>query len=330
MILSNFSGSTSTLTVNMASGTTNYGGVLANGLGTLSLTLSGAGTLVLSGTGSYGGGTTVSGGVLQLGSAGALSTAGSLTVSGGTLDLGTFTATTTAAVSFQGGVTQNGTIVNNGAAYDGQAGTVSASLQGTAGLNKRSGGTLLLSGNNSYGGGTTINAGAVAQGVANALPYGSAAGDLTINSPGLFLLNGQNAQINGLWGNGTVDSQAGSRRLYLDRGQQQCQQHLQRRDPEHADRHRRADQDRQRHAGPDRRQQQFQRGLEREQRRAASGHLGQRRRQQQRQWYDRVGRRQRSGHVGIYRQQRRRHRPPGQPAGQRGLGCLRKYVQHRQ
>ena len=66
-------------------------------------------------------------------------------------------------------MTQDGTIVNNGAAYDGQAGTVSASLQGAAGLNKTTGGTLVLSGSNDYSGGTTVSAGVLQLGAAGGL-----------------------------------------------------------------------------------------------------------------------------------------------------------------
>ena len=110
------------------------------------LTKNGLGTLTLTGSNTYGGGTTVNAGVLHLGSSGAVPDNSALTIAGGTLDLGTFTKTTTAAVSFQGGVTQNGVIVNNGLPYDGEAGAVLASLQGSAGLTKSTAGTLVLSG----------------------------------------------------------------------------------------------------------------------------------------------------------------------------------------
>ena len=149
------------LTLSPAPGSTTFSGQIqgGGGLGTLSLMMSGNGTQVLAGSNTYTGGTTVSGGMLQLGSQQGVPDNTALTVSGGTLDLGTFTKTTTAAVSFQGGVTQNGDIVNNGTAYDGQAGMVSASLQGAAGLNKSTGGTLILSGTNVLGGAVNANAG---------------------------------------------------------------------------------------------------------------------------------------------------------------------------
>ena len=157
------------------------GTVLASLQGAAGLNKTTDGTLVLSGNNTYSGGTTVSAGVLQLGAATGLSTHGPLTVSGGTLDLGAFSATTSAGVSFQSGVTQDGTIVNNGAAYDGQAGAVSASLQGTAGLNKSTGGTLVLSGNNTYSGGTTISGGTLQLGN-GATANGSVSGNIVDNA----------------------------------------------------------------------------------------------------------------------------------------------------
>jgi autotransporter-associated beta strand protein len=150
------------------------------------LTKNGLGTLTLTGSNTYGGGTTVNAGVLQLGSAGAVPDNSALTIAGGTLDLGTFTKTTTAAVSFQGGVTANGVIVNNGPAYDGRAGTVLASLQGSTGLTKTTAGELILSGSNTYQGGTTIEAGMLVATSSTALPSGTS---LTVDAGGTFLFD---------------------------------------------------------------------------------------------------------------------------------------------
>jgi autotransporter-associated beta strand protein len=68
----NNNGANATLTVNKASGSSAFSGVLANGTGTLGLTKSGAGTLVLSGANTYSGTTTISAGTLEANSAGAL------------------------------------------------------------------------------------------------------------------------------------------------------------------------------------------------------------------------------------------------------------------
>lgn len=66
-------------------------------------------------------------------------------------------------------------------------------------------GTLILSNaNNNYSGGTTISAGILQVGVANAIPGNTVAGDVTAN--GTLDLNGHSASINGLNGSGTVDT----------------------------------------------------------------------------------------------------------------------------
>ena len=64
-------------------------------------------------------------------------------------------------------------------------------------------GTLVLSNaNNNYSGGTTISAGVLQLGVANAIPGNTVAGDVTDNAT--LDLNGHSATINGLNGSGTV------------------------------------------------------------------------------------------------------------------------------
>ncbi len=60
------SGASSVLTLNQAAGASTYGGILANGGGTLGFTKSGGGTLVLTSSNTYSGRTLVSGGTLQL------------------------------------------------------------------------------------------------------------------------------------------------------------------------------------------------------------------------------------------------------------------------
>jgi fibronectin-binding autotransporter adhesin len=150
------------LTVNLASGTNIFAGVLGNsGQDNFSLTKTGAGTLMLTGVNTYSAGTTVNAGTLQLsGGNNRLYNGGAITVSGtGVLDLGGNTQATSGAVSFQGGTVQNGTISKSGAVYDGQSGAISAVLAGGVGLTKTGTGTLVLSGANTYTGTTTITAG---------------------------------------------------------------------------------------------------------------------------------------------------------------------------
>ncbi len=126
------------------------------------MTKTGSGVLVLTGANTYTGATTVYAGMLQMNSTGALPAASSIVASGGTLDLGGNSFSQTgASISFSGGVVQNGSLVYAGA-YTASAGTVSANLGGSAGLNMNGPGTLLLSGSNTYSGNTTVNAGTLA------------------------------------------------------------------------------------------------------------------------------------------------------------------------
>ena len=63
--------STSTLTLSPTSGTSTFNGVIQSGAGTVGVTVSGTGTMVLAGSNTYTGPTTISSGTLQIGSGGA-------------------------------------------------------------------------------------------------------------------------------------------------------------------------------------------------------------------------------------------------------------------
>jgi fibronectin-binding autotransporter adhesin len=108
-----------------------------------------AGTLVLTGTNSYAGGTTISGGTLQIGNGGATGSIG-------------------------------GDIVNNAALVVDRSGTIllDGGISGTGSLTKRGGGLLELTGTNSYGGGTVIDGGTVR--VFSDAGLGNAAGVLSL------------------------------------------------------------------------------------------------------------------------------------------------------
>ena len=118
-IVENESGSaaTSTLTVNVASGTQNFSGSLRNGDGagidgTLALTKTGAGTQMLSGANSYSGPTTVSEGLLQISASGTTGTGAVMVQNGGAIagtgviQGGSFTATSGSTVHSGDGIAQ--------------------------------------------------------------------------------------------------------------------------------------------------------------------------------------------------------------------------------
>ncbi|PWK89704.1 autotransporter-associated beta strand repeat-containing protein [Fulvimonas soli] len=119
--------------------------------GTGSVTKLGDGTLTLTQANSYSGGTTMAAGTLQVASNTSLGhAAGTLTFSGGALrTTGSFT------------MNRATTLLADGT-FDVDSGTLltqSGVMSGNGGLIKRGDGTLVLTGANSYAGGTTVNAG---------------------------------------------------------------------------------------------------------------------------------------------------------------------------
>jgi autotransporter-associated beta strand protein len=104
-----------------------FGGVVS---GAGSLTQAGTGTTILTSNNAYAGGTTISAGTLQLGSGG---TAGSIV----------------------GNVTDNAALVFNRSDIV----TFGNAISGTGTLTQAGSGTLILAGNNTYGGGTTVASG---------------------------------------------------------------------------------------------------------------------------------------------------------------------------
>jgi autotransporter-associated beta strand protein len=126
----------------------------------------GASTLILSGTNTYTGATTVSAGTLKAGSTGAFSTSSAFTVNS-TLDLGGFNSL---IASLSGG--GSGIVTNSGgsaatltAGGDNTSTTFAGVIQdgaSTTALEKSGGGTMTLTGTNTYTGATTIGAGTLA------------------------------------------------------------------------------------------------------------------------------------------------------------------------
>jgi outer membrane autotransporter protein len=144
-----------------------YSGII-QGIG--SLTKVGAGTLTLSGNNNYTGGTTVVAGTLQAGSPGGLVSNTAYTVFGGTLDLNNFNLTMS-SLNGSGGIVRLGsaalTVNNTG------TDVYSGVIQGSGSLTKLGPGTLTLSGNNSYSGGTLLKAGTLVINSAQALGLGN-------------------------------------------------------------------------------------------------------------------------------------------------------------
>lgn len=140
------SASTGTLTVNVASGSQTFNGTLRNGDGTgtdgtLAFTKAGAGTQVLTGANTYTGATTVSAGVLQIGSSGSGTTGtGAISVlSGGTL-LGTGVIQGSSFTASGGAIIQAG----DGTAQSSYGTLTFTPVSGSGALNFQSGSTIIL------------------------------------------------------------------------------------------------------------------------------------------------------------------------------------------
>lgn len=163
-----------------------YNGVIS---GSGSLSKSGAGTLTLNGTSTYQGGTTITAGTLALGNAtDTLLDTGVVAVSGGTLDVGNNSDTVGAVTVSSGSIIgTGGTITADSYAVSNNSGTVtlSANLNGNGALTKTNAGSLLLSGSNTYLGGTQINGGSTT--VSSDDNLGESSGVLGINGGTLSL-----------------------------------------------------------------------------------------------------------------------------------------------
>jgi fibronectin-binding autotransporter adhesin len=174
-------GAGKTLTLTSAADT--FLGVIS-GTGTSGLTLT-KGSETLSGVNTYAGPTKVNGGILSLANAAGrtLTNTGAVTVNAtGTLNL--VTSQTIASLAGNGTVTLNTQTLTTG--LDNSSTTFSGVISGAGGaLVKNGAGTFIESGANSYTGGTTLNAGALA--VGNTKGLGS--GNLTVNG-GTFQTSG--------------------------------------------------------------------------------------------------------------------------------------------
>lgn len=226
------------LTVGNDNTNTTFNGVLEDGATALGLTKSGSGTLTLTGTNFYTGGTTIGSGTIQLGNGGTTGSitgnvtnngilafdrsdaptfAGVISGPGSVAQIGpgttiltgdnTYTGSTTISAGTlqlgNGGTTGSiaGNVTNNGTlAFDrSDTLTLAGDISGTGSVNQTGGGTTILAGNNTYAGGTTISAGTLEAGSANGLSQGSA---FTVNS--ILDVHGFSSAIGSLSGTGTV------------------------------------------------------------------------------------------------------------------------------
>jgi autotransporter-associated beta strand protein len=194
-----------TLTFNRSNDLT-YGGVIS---GTGAVSKSGGGTLTLTGASTYTGGTTISAGTLSLGSGGAIGSSGTISFGGGTLQ---YSASNTSdnSARFSNAASQQYRIDTNS-----QNVTLASNLTSTGGsFTKIGAGTLTLTGNNSYDGGTTVSEGKLVvngsiststtivssgatlggSGTVGALTINSGGFVTPGNSPGILTVNGNYSQ----------------------------------------------------------------------------------------------------------------------------------------
>ena len=161
-----------TVTVANTSGTYTFTGGAIGGSGPL--TKNSAGTLLLQNTNSYSGSTIINGGIVQLGVANALPTATGVTLSNTTGALLNLANNNQTIGSLSGGGNSGGNVALGSGTLtvgDGSSTSFDGILSGAGGsLIKQGAGTLLLGNTSSYTGSTTINAGTLRSGTANASP----------------------------------------------------------------------------------------------------------------------------------------------------------------
>ena len=151
--------------ITWASGLTSSGG---------SLIKSGSGILTISGANSYSSSTTISAGSIKLGRANGLSSVSSIIFTSGTsLDIAGYSQSL-GSLSGAGTITSSGSgtltiTIGADSSSTSFSGVIEKGSATSLALTKSGSGTLTLSGNNTYDGGTNINAGVLSLGSANAI-----------------------------------------------------------------------------------------------------------------------------------------------------------------
>ena len=155
----NGSSTLSTLTLNLATGSGSFGGILGGtttAQNNFAFVKSGSGTLSLTGVNTYTGGTTINGGVLAINSTSSLgASTGSTTINAGTLQA---TANISTTRNLLLGSASSSISVDPNTTYS-LAGTVNNVAAQIGSLTKSGAGTLTLTGNNTYSGDTRVSAG---------------------------------------------------------------------------------------------------------------------------------------------------------------------------
>ncbi len=192
LVLANTAGAAVALSVGANNSSTTYSGVLSDNAAGGSLIKLGTGRLTLTGSSTYAGPTTITAGTLQIGN-----------------------GTTTGSIASSSGISDNATLAYN---FTGSQ-TCANIISGSGALYKTGGGTLTLTGNNTYSGATTVNGGCLVGNTAS-LPGAitvankanvtfnqavsgtfsntiSGAGSLTVEGPGALTLAASNSYSGG-------------------------------------------------------------------------------------------------------------------------------------
>lgn len=175
-----------------------FSGVISGASG--EVTKDGTGTLTLSGANTYEDLTNILGGTLALGANNVLDDATDMIIDGGTFHLAGYNDTVSSVTLTDGAITGSGALTAT--TFDVFSGNISAVLAGSGALTKSGAGTVILSGTNSYTGGTLIEEGTLQLGASDVLVT---SGAMEISTGATLDLNDFSQSFAALNGDGTVD-----------------------------------------------------------------------------------------------------------------------------